>query len=76
MSHVWSYATEGLDWNELAALYRAAPLGNKNPAALQIAFTNSKEPFYKRCGFRRMRTAMAIFENQALAAERGYIDEA
>ena len=34
-----------------------------------------KEPFYKKFGFRRMRTAMAIFENQALAAERGYIDE-
>ena len=142
MSHAWSYTTEALDWNELAALYRAAPLGNKNAPALQIAFTNSmfkcfvredgvlvgvgraladgtdcsyicdvavmpshqgiglgkqiiaklvelsaghkkiilyavpgKEPFYERCGFRRMRTAMAIFENQALAAERGYIDE-
>ena len=34
-----------------------------------------KEPFYKKFGFRRMRTAMAIFENQALAHERGYIDE-
>jgi ribosomal protein S18 acetylase RimI-like enzyme len=32
------------------------------------------EPFYKKFGFRRMRTAMAIFANQAGAAERGYID--
>jgi hypothetical protein len=34
-----------------------------------------KEPFYKKLGFRRMRTAMAIFQNQALAHERGFIDE-
>jgi GNAT superfamily N-acetyltransferase len=34
-----------------------------------------KEPFYKKFGFKRMRTAMAIFENQVLAAERGYVDE-
>jgi len=34
-----------------------------------------KEPFYKKFGFRRMLTAMAIFENPALAKERGYIDE-
>ena len=143
MNLVWSHSVEDLDWNELAALYRAAPLGNKLPSALQVAFTNSmfrcfvredgvlvgvgraladgtdcsyicdiavmpshqgiglgqqivsrlvalsaghkkiilyavpgKEPFYKKFGFRRMRTAMAIFENQALAAERGYVDEA
>ena len=34
-----------------------------------------KEPFYKKFGCQRMRTAMAIFENQALAAERGYVEE-
>jgi len=34
-----------------------------------------KEPFYKRFGFKRMKTAMAIFENQAQALERGYVDE-
>jgi predicted N-acetyltransferase YhbS len=33
-----------------------------------------KESFYARFGFRRMRTAMAIFENPAQAAERGYVD--
>jgi len=32
-----------------------------------------KEPFYKKFGFLRMKTAMAIFENQALAQERGYL---
>ncbi|AGU48546.1 putative N-acetyltransferase, GNAT family [Variovorax paradoxus B4] len=33
-----------------------------------------KEPFYERFGFRRMKTAMAIFENQAQAFERGLIE--
>lgn len=34
-----------------------------------------KEAFYKKLGFKRMCTAMAIFENQGVAIERGYIDE-
>ncbi|MDQ1811726.1 GNAT family N-acetyltransferase [Massilia sp. CCM 9210] len=33
-----------------------------------------KEPFYRKFGFRRMKTAMAIFDNQELARERGYLD--
>lgn len=142
MPIVWSSSIENFDWNELAALYRAAPLGNKNPDALKTAFTNSMfrcfayengalvgvgraladgtdcsyvcdvavlpshqgtglgkqivanlvsfsrghkkiilyaeprtEPFYKKLGFKRMTTAMAIFENQELAQERGYVNE-
>lgn len=142
MPIVWSSSIENFDWNELAALYRAAPLGNKNPDALKTAFTNSMfrcfayengalvgvgraladgtdcsyicdvavlpshqgtglgkeivanlvglskghkkiilyavpgtEPFYKKLGFKRMSTAMAIFENQELAQERGYVNE-
>lgn len=34
-----------------------------------------KESFYKKLGFKRMSTAMAIFENQAVAMERGYVNE-
>ena len=34
-----------------------------------------KESFYKKLGFKRMKTAMAIFENQAHALERGLVDE-
>ena len=34
-----------------------------------------KESFYRRFGFRRMLTAMAIFENQAQALESGYVSE-
>ena len=142
MPLVWSHTLDDVDWNELSALYLAAPLGNKSPANLQTAFTNSlfkcfvhedgklvgvgraladgidcsylcdiallpshqgiglgqqivsklvdlsrghkkiilyavpgKEPFYKRFGFKRMKTAMAIFENQVQALERGYVDE-
>jgi GNAT superfamily N-acetyltransferase len=138
----WSDSIEGLDWDELTALYRAAPLGNKNAKDLQVAFTGSrfhclvreesrlvgvgraladgadcsyvcdvavmpshqgtglgkqivsrlvalsaghkkiilyavpgKEPFYKKFGFKRMRTAMAIFQNQEVALQRGYVDE-
>lgn len=142
MPLVWTHLIDNVDWNELSALYLAAPLGNKNPADLKTVFTNSmfrcfvhedgklvgvgraladgvdcayicdiavlpshqgtglgkeivgklvdlsrghrkiilyavpgKEGFYRKLGFRRMRTAMAIFENQALATERGYLDE-
>ena len=142
MSITWSHSLEGIDWLELEALYRAAPLGNKSASGLEIVFTNSryvcfaleegrivgagraladgadcayicdiavlpshqgtgvgkeivakllalskghkkiilyavpgKEPFYGKFGFRRMLTAMAIFENQEQAFERGYVSE-
>lgn len=143
MTLAWSDALDNVDWHELSALYRAAPLGNKDPTHLKKVFGNSlyrcfvrdehgrlvgvgralsdgadcsylcdiavlpshqgtglglaivqrlvelskghkkiilyavpgKEPFYKKAGFRRMRTAMAIFENQAQAHEHGYVDD-
>lgn len=142
MPITWSHSLDDIDWVELEALYRAAPLGNKNAADLKTVFTNSrfrcfaleqgrivgagraladgadcsylcdvavlpthqdtgvgkeivaqlvamseghkkiilyavpgKESFYRRFGFRRMPTAMAIFENQAQALERGYVSE-
>jgi ribosomal protein S18 acetylase RimI-like enzyme len=34
-----------------------------------------KEPFYRKAGFKRMTTAMAIFENQAQALESGLVNE-
>ena len=139
----WKNTTDAIDWDELSALYRAAPLGDKKPESLQLVFTNSmfkcfvyegdrlvgagraladgadcsyicdiavlpshkrmglgkaivghlversrghkkiilyavpgKEPFYKTFGFLRMKTAMAIFENQQQQLERGYLSEA
>lgn len=138
----WKETPAGVDWNELSALYRAAPLGEKNPSDLERAFSNSmfrlfiydserlvgvgraladgvdcsyicdvavlpthqgkglgkeivaklvalsaghkkiilysvpgKESFYRGLGFKRMTTAMAIFENQSRALEWGLINE-
>ena len=34
-----------------------------------------KEPFYQRLGFKRMTTAMAIFEDEVGALKDGYIKE-
>lgn len=138
----WTDSLDAVDWEELSALYRVAPLGDKPAANLKIVFANSrfrcfvkqegrlvgvgraladgidcsyicdvavlpafqgtglgkqivgrlvelsrghkkillyavpgKEAFYKKFGFKRMKTAMAIFENQGLAVERGYLED-
>lgn len=138
----WKDSLDAVDWEELSALYRAAPLGNKTAASLKTSFSNSmyrcfvcdqgrlvgvgraladgvdcsyicdvavlptyqgaglgkqivghlvalsrghrkiilyavpgKEPFYRKFGFKRMTTAMAIFENQPQALERGYLSD-
>jgi predicted N-acetyltransferase YhbS len=41
MTIVWTDDCADVDWNELEALYRAAPLGNKNAADLEVVFGNS-----------------------------------
>ena len=41
MTLEWKYSSDGVDWEELSALYRAAPLGDKKPAHLQKVFSNS-----------------------------------
>ncbi|WP_088282267.1 GNAT family N-acetyltransferase [Ideonella sp. A 288] len=142
MALTWSSTLDTIDWHELAALYRAAPLGNKTAEGLKTAFSHSmfralayddgvlvgagrmladgidcaylcdvavlpshqgtglgrqivsrlveaarghrkiilysvpgKEPFYRKLGFRRMTTAMAIFDDQAAALARGYLED-
>lgn len=142
MTLEWRHTPEGVDWDELSALYRAAPLGDKKPLHLQKVYANSlfkcfvydggrlvaagraladgadcsyicdiavlpshqgtglgkqvvqhlvdasrghkkiilyavpgKEPFYRKFGFLRMKTAMAIFENQQQQLERGYLSD-
>ncbi len=139
----WLFAQQNVDWEELSLMYKAAPLGDKNPAELETAFSNSsykcfvydsdkligagraladgidcsyicdvallpdyqglgigrdimkklvdlskghrkiilyanpgKESFYKKLGFKRMCTAMAIFEDQDRALEIGIVNEA
>jgi predicted N-acetyltransferase YhbS len=37
----WTDDRAGVDWQELEALYRAAPLGNKNADDLEVVFGNS-----------------------------------
>ena len=143
MTIEWKYSSDDVDWDELSALYRAAPLGDKKPEHLHRVFSNSmfkcfvyesatlvaagraladggdcsyicdiavrpdhqgtglgkqivshlveqsrghkkiilyavpgREPFYRKFGFLRMRTAMAIFQNQQEQLERGYLSEA
>ena len=142
MTLSWSHSIADIDWDELSALYRAAPLGDKKPAHLQKVLAHSmfvcfvredgrlvgagraladgadcsyicdvavlpshqgtglgkrivgdlveasrghrkiilyavpgKEPFYRKLGFLRMSTAMAVFENQQQQLERGYLTE-
>jgi ribosomal protein S18 acetylase RimI-like enzyme len=140
----WSHSIDGLDWEELSALFEACPpMGNKRAPDLRVAFNNSmfrcfvhddgklvgvgraladgvytayigdiavlpayrglglgkrivaellrlsaghkkiilysvpgSEAFYRKFGFRGMRTAMAIFENQHVAMQRGYVEAA
>ena len=142
MSLIWSDTIDNVDWDELTALYRAAPLGNKDPSGLKTAFSNSlfrcfayedgklvgvgraladgvdcayicdvavmpshqgtglgkavvqelvklseghkkiilysvpgKEGFYRKLGFLRMLTAMAIFQDRDAAIQRGHLSE-
>ena len=39
---VWVHDTDEVDWDELSALYRRAPLGDKPPEALRTVFGNSR----------------------------------
>jgi ribosomal protein S18 acetylase RimI-like enzyme len=136
----WNFSSENVDWEELSRLYLAAPLGQKDPSDLKVAFSNSmfkcfvydseklvavgraladgrdcsyicdvavlpshqglgigkqvvsklvefsqehkkiilyaapgKEPFYRKLGFKRMATAMAIFQDQDRALANGLV---
>jgi ribosomal protein S18 acetylase RimI-like enzyme len=138
----WFDSQDTIDWHELSMLYALAPLGDKKPEDLKVAFSNSKfkcfifesqkligvgraladgvdcsyicdvavlpeyqgyglgkdivlklvglskdhkkiilyaspgkESFYKKLGFKRMNTAMAIFSNQDQALESGLVIE-
>lgn len=142
MTLEWSDGLEQVDWEELSALFKAAPLGDKPAAGLKTVFGNSryrwfvrdegrlvgvgraladgvdtsyicdvailpayqgrglgkeivgrlveqsrghkkillyavpgKEPFYRKFGFQRMKTAMAIFANPLDARANGYVED-
>jgi ribosomal protein S18 acetylase RimI-like enzyme len=38
----WVYEQSVIDWTALSELYRIAPLGDKKPSELQLAFSNSR----------------------------------
>ena len=46
----WLFDESTIDWAELSALYRIAPLGEKKPADLQLAFGNSRYKCFVRDG--------------------------
>lgn len=138
----WTFDQNEVNWDELSKLYKIAPLGDKKPEDLQLAFSNSrykcfvfendalvgvgraladgvdcsyicdvavhprcqglglgkaiisklkelsadhrkiilyanpgKEGFYKKLGFKRMITAMAVFKNEEQALVSGLIEE-
>lgn len=142
MSLTWTDHGRHIDWNELARLYRLAPLGDKSPETLRTVFGNSrfqffvhdgagqlvaagraladgadcsyicdvavlpdyqgsglgrelvarlveasrghkkiilysvpgKEGFYRKLGFRRLLTGMAIFADEKAAITRGHLE--
>ena len=57
-----------------AIVARLVSLSNRHRKIILYAVPG-KEDFYRKLGFKRMRTAMAIFENQALALDRGYLTD-
>ena len=142
MDLTWHFDQTKIDWNELSALYKIAPLGIKPPGDLEVVFTNSKfkcfvydgslligagraladgkdcsyicdiavhpeyqgrglgkelvqnlvrlskghkkiilyanpgkEGFYAKLGFKKMNTAMAIFQNESEKMKKGIISE-
>lgn len=46
MPLTWTDDSERIDWDELARLYRLAPLGDKSPAMLRTVFGNSRYKFF------------------------------
>lgn len=55
MELIWHENLEHIDWQELALLYKLAPLGDKDPLDLKKVFSNSQFKFFvfegkKLCG--------------------------
>ena len=48
---------------------------SKNHRKIILYAVPGKEPFYRKLGFKRMATAMAIFKDQAQALERGLVSD-
>jgi hypothetical protein len=48
---------------------------SRNHRKIILYAVPGKERFYGRFGFLRLKTAMAIFEDEQQARERGYLDD-
>lgn len=57
---VWSEDSTDVDWEELSALYLAAPLGNKPPADLAVVYANSRFACFVRDGDRLIGAGRAL----------------
>ncbi len=67
-----SHQGSGLGREMIARLVEASR-GHKKIILYSVP---GKEGFYRKLGFMRLLTAMAIFENRAAAIERGHLGEA
>jgi hypothetical protein len=55
----WLFDQSSIDWIVLSKLYRIAPLGDKKPDELKLAFSNSRHKCIRRRGIGRCRRALA-----------------
>ncbi|MEE4354922.1 MAG: GNAT family N-acetyltransferase [Desulfococcaceae bacterium] len=63
MNVIWSYEQNGINWSELAELYRIAPLGQKLPADLELVFTNSRFKCFVFDGSRLIGVGRALADS-------------
>src|SRR5216110_1946290 len=56
----WKTSMEAVDWEELSALYRAAPLGDKSPEHLRNVFGNSRFVIFVYDGARLVGAGRAL----------------
>jgi ribosomal protein S18 acetylase RimI-like enzyme len=66
-----AYQGQGLG----AAIMQRLVDASKGHRKIILYAVPGKERFYERFGFRRMKTAMAMFRDQAAAAERGLVSD-
>ena len=63
----WSHDRASVDWKELEALYRAAPLGNKNADDLEVVFGNSMFCCFARDNGRLVGTGRVLADGRDCA---------
>lgn len=56
----WVFEQNSIDWAELSELYRVAPLGDKHPNDLEVAFSNSMYKCFAMDGGRLLGAGRAV----------------